>query len=457
MSLKVAAVSTPADDTASKIDSTLKALAEGSGYSVRKLLNSHMLDLLPEDWPKATRAAACEELIRQCTREITRENHAAAVEAALDLHAEYLLPTLTARLIAFRKRWHKRHPDDPPRIDLSDDERTWGDTRKWWLEGKSRLVSLLNHEIERRNRASQWHEPSSESMNRVEVALRTADRENQVQEPRPPVPRENRLRARLAVVAILAVPIMILSIGAWLLFFGGWHFASVWAYRISSAARCGDIGNRDRDTPEPLWSGPFRAAYKRAGGKAVLGCPRTDDPSGYVHEWAAGWSQDLQGGRDGIARIMALNPQHVIIMAGSYWHDYTDQGNGQPNSDAAQQKGYPTSNPVPCGAARLVLLEKSQEGESPGAMLTDVHGHFIWLPKLMWARYRATGGPFGRLGLPLGQEQSTQTGQLQRFQHGYILVTSGITRTDRQQAGHTEPANPHAIAQLAGCLALTKR
>src|SRR5712691_7538686 len=136
MSLKVADVSMPADDTASKIDLTLKTLAEGAGYSVRKLLNSPMLDLLPEDWSQPTKAAACEELIRKYAPSISRDNYAAVVVAALDLHSEYELTTLTERLVAFRQRWEQEHPSTSQRIDLDDRKQTWSATRKWWDAGR---------------------------------------------------------------------------------------------------------------------------------------------------------------------------------------------------------------------------------------------------------------------------------------------------------------------------------
>ncbi len=207
---------------------------------------------------------------------------------------------------------------------------------------------------------------------------------------------------------------------------------------------CDDIGNHNRNVPDPVWSGPFRAAYERAGGRAELGCPRNDPSNGYVHPWGPGTSEDLAGGKTGITRIMALSPTNVIVMAAVYWHDYTDPL----GPEAAPEMGYPTSEPSPCGSARLVLLLGGRK--SPGAMVTDAStGHFVWLSSPIWTKYERVGGPLSRLGRPLGSLQDVPAGNLQRFEHGYIKLVDGVARTDREEAGGQEPAS---ITDLAACL-----
>jgi hypothetical protein len=191
-------MNTPSDDTAIKIDRTLKTLAEGTGYSFPKLINSPMLDLLPEAWSPERKAAACDELIRQYAPSISRRNHAAAVEAALDLRSEYQLPTLKSRLIAFRRRWEREHPSTPPRpnqVNLDDENQTWGATRKWWDGGRDSLVSLLTHEIERRKQTGQWPEPNSQSVERIEAALQ-GDR-------LPEVTHAQHIRGYVSIAAVL--------------------------------------------------------------------------------------------------------------------------------------------------------------------------------------------------------------------------------------------------------------
>jgi hypothetical protein len=153
---------------------------------------------------------------------------------------------------------------------------------------------------------------------------------------------------------------------------------------------CADVGNHDSGAPAPLWYGPFRSTYELAGGRAELGCPRDDDSSGYVHTWGPGESQDLTGGRVGVARIMALDAKRVIVMTGNYWHDFTDRY----KNNAAPLMGYPTTDPIRCGSARMVLLEGGEQ--SPGAMVTDARTHrYVWVPRLTWERYRSLGGLSG--------------------------------------------------------------
>lgn len=249
-------------------------------------------------------------------------------------------------------------------------------------------------------------------------------------------PRHRRRRLMWAAVGVVVVVVLIATVAAW-------------PKRLSNGwwpPTCADVGDRNRGALDPLWSGVFRVAYERAGGRAELGCPRTDDPSGYVHPWEPGTSQDLEGGRAGKARIMALTPQRAIVMAGSYWHDYTDGYTSQ----AAPIMGYPTSDPVACGPARLVLLVGGVE--SPGAMVTTARtGRFVWLPPLIWQRYEALGGPRGRLGRPLSALTQVPSGVEQTFEHGYIKVIDGVAKSDVEDRSEQEP---EPSVSMAGCVNL---
>jgi hypothetical protein len=186
-------------------------------------------------------------------------------------------------------------------------------------------------------------------------------------------------------------------------------------------ARCADVGNNQPDNLDPMWGNLFRQAYQRAGGETELGCPRTDDPSGYVHPWANGISQDLRGGKAGKARIMTLNdPRRVLVVAGTYYDDYTT-----PYGDnAAQTMGYPVSEPIPCGSTmKIVLLdgaEKTQyfaREQTPSAMVTNPRtNRLIWVPRDIWERYVSLGGPLGRLGGPVKNLEQTPGGAVQYFE-----------------------------------------
>jgi hypothetical protein len=116
---------------------------------------------------------------------------------------------------------------------------------------------------------------------------------------------------------------------------------------LGDLATCDDVGAVGPGRIDPIWGSAFSRAYLQAGGQPELGCPRADDPSGFVHGWGAGISQDLQGGRSGNARIMVLPPHRVLVMSGSYWVDYTQGINGKGYyARAAAIMGYPTSDPT---------------------------------------------------------------------------------------------------------------
>ncbi len=138
-------------DDKSLINETLIKLADGQGYDPVKLLDAPMLDLLSSEWSLTMRTAACDELIRAYVESIHPENHAAVVIAALDVEQKYRLPTMTGRLLAFRRQWHETH-ENRTGLDLTDDKATYNATRKWWEAGKEKIVRLLEREIESRNR-----------------------------------------------------------------------------------------------------------------------------------------------------------------------------------------------------------------------------------------------------------------------------------------------------------------
>lgn len=179
---------------------------------------------------------------------------------------------------------------------------------------------------------------------------------------------------------------------------------------------CEDIGKSMAGLDDFRWNRQtWIDAYNSAGGRAVLGCPVPIYEQGLVHQWGQGLSQDLADGNHHQSRLMAIDPDHVIVMTGTYWTDYTE-----PNERyAAGKQGYPTSDPIPCGDANVVELIKGDF--TPGAMVTSPQGHFIWLPRAAWRRYQQLGGVKGALGRPLNSLGPEMTGVLQ-FEHGRIVL-----------------------------------
>ncbi|MBF6358290.1 hypothetical protein IU449_27715 [Nocardia higoensis] len=158
-------------------------------------------------------------------------------------------------------------------------------------------------------------------------------------------------------------------------------------------------------------------AYNSAGGKAVLGCPVSKPEQGFVHPWDQGYSQDLVGGSGRQSRLMATVADRVIVMTGDYWHDYTYPH----RQHAARIQGYPESDPITCGEARIVALEKGEQ--TPGAMITSPTNKFVWLPRPVWRKYQQMGGlpVFGR---PLNPLNQAMTGVIE-FEHGRIALSDG--------------------------------
>ncbi|GAA5096632.1 hypothetical protein [Nocardia iowensis] len=181
---------------------------------------------------------------------------------------------------------------------------------------------------------------------------------------------------------------------------------------------CQDIGKFVEGIDDFRWNRQtWVDAYNAAGGRAVLGCPVPRREQGLVHRWDQGWSQDLADEKSRQSRLMALQPDRVIVMSGDYWYDYT-----YPHGiHAARLQGYPTSDPIDCDNARIVPLDRGEY--TPGAMVTTPQNRFVWLPHPVWRKYQELGGlrAFGR---PLNALDKSMTGTLQ-FEHGHILLVNG--------------------------------
>lgn len=198
---------------------------------------------------------------------------------------------------------------------------------------------------------------------------------------------------------------------------------------------CADIGVFAQGIDGHRWKREvWIDAYEAAGGRDVLGCPVPND-QGFVHSWGPGMSQDLQDEHKKQTRLMALDRDRVIVMSGQYWTDYT-----YPHTvHAADLQGYPITDPVSCGNAEVVLLDKGDY--TPGAMVTSPSGTYIWLPRPTWQEYKTMGGPQGPLGRPLNPLDKTIRGTI-AFEHGSIDMVDNVTarvRTDASRPTTTAP------------------
>jgi hypothetical protein len=338
--------------------------------------------------------------------------------------------------------------------------------QKAWYDGADWLAKRLVEEIDGEPGDRSQQPPAAADDDAAQVRIQQDERPLTTDAPHPEEQREapadmapdtatpsragQRLTRRAAIYVALAVGIGVVGVMAFIalqssdnsggLLKNGWR-----------RAQCADVGNNQPGNLDPLWGNLFREAYQRAGGEAELGCPRTDDPSGYLHPWANGLSQDLQGGKAGKARIMTLrDPRRVLVVAGTYYEDYTT-----PYGDnAAQTMGYPVSDSIPCGPTMKVVLLNGAEKtkyfareQTPSAMVTNPRtSRLIWIPRDIWERYVPLGGPLGRLGGPLSNlEQAPTGGAVQYFEHGYIKVVDGMAKTDLEDRGLQEPSSTNNI------------
>lgn len=188
-------------------------------------------------------------------------------------------------------------------------------------------------------------------------------------------------------------------------------------------SNCDEVGCRRGGHLDRTVGDRFRRAYADAGGEERLGCPREDDPSGYVGPWGPGLRQDLRGGSEGQARIMALALDgtygEAVVMSGQWCRDYTD-GSGL-GGNSAPVMGYPVSAPETIGSSAVVRLAGGEAG--PGLMASGPDGTMFWIIGVAGRYWLQTGGSDGPLGRPTAwPEQHTGGTFLQRFEHDVVMV-----------------------------------
>jgi hypothetical protein len=137
---------------------------------------------------------------------------------------------------------------------------------------------------------------------------------------------------------------------------------------------------------------------------------------------------------------MSLHGDKVIVVTGVLYDDYT-----YPHKNvAADRLGYPTSNPITCGNAQVVLLEGSDY--APGALVSMPNGRFAWLPRPMWQRYRDLGGPQGPLDRPLNRLTPEIEGEIE-FENGSTIEL----RDGRASVNHDNAAAAPAATVSTPC------
>jgi len=135
---------------------------------------------------------------------------------------------------------------------------------------------------------------------------------------------------------------------------------------------------------------------------------------------------------------MAIDADKVFVMTGNLYADYTRPH----NSVAAGLLGYPVSEPIRCGTATVVLLDKGEL--APGAMVSTPTGRYVWLPRPVWLRYGALGGPAGPLGRPRNGLKPDVEGIIE-FENGTTIeLRSGTPTVGKEPtaAPSTTPCPP---------------
>lgn len=162
--------------------------------------------------------------------------------------------------------------------------------------------------------------------------------------------------------------------------------------------------------------GPFRQAYERYGGEAVLGCATNE-----VHKWGPAYVQDFDGGAAGRGVLMTLDRVNVFPLAGAMFSSYVDIADGA----TADLAGAPTADPRYCAGTIVVPLAGGIAG--PGALVSVADGgQYVWLPPDIWIAFTNSGGVAGLLGAPLGDAQRTPESESAQFQSGMVVHTYGV-------------------------------
>lgn len=215
-------------------------------------------------------------------------------------------------------------------------------------------------------------------------------------------------------------------------------------------ASCDEVGFRrggqlDRDV-----GAQFRRAYEVAGGEALVGCPRNDDPSGYVGLWGPGLRQDLRGGTEEEARIMAVGEDGhygtAVVMSGRWFRDYTYGSGYGPNSGPVL--GYPVTDPFPIGRGLVVRLSGGEAGA--GLMASGPDGTMFWVRGHAARHWLEFGGPDGPLGRPADWPEQRGAGSYaQRFEQGLAVVQpDGAVSVDLTAEVASAPALTSQLRQL---------
>jgi hypothetical protein len=185
---------------------------------------------------------------------------------------------------------------------------------------------------------------------------------------------------------------------------------------------------------DPMFGPQFVAAFEAAGGESALGCAING-----IHEWGPGLIQDLRGGQRGRGALMALRPEHVVVIDGDSWIAYERTiGLGGPGPELA---GYPVSVDEPCPDGRLMQLAGGSAGGG-GLVQRSDNRQWIWVYGPIWSQYLERGGPTGRLGFPIARVEISPDGLRQEFDGGEIVSDSETASAPAEHGEVSLPPTP---------------
>ncbi|MEG4518666.1 PA14 domain-containing protein, partial [Microcoleus sp. AT9b-C5] len=149
--------------------------------------------------------------------------------------------------------------------------------------------------------------------------------------------------------------------------------------------------------------------YQRNGAISKLGYPINK-----VHPWAAGYTQDFEGGADGKGAIMKSNANDNSYWVGNdFWTTLLASG----GADGILK--YPTSD-------RYITKSGERQNFQGGAILKSKNGTFPIFGG-MAGKYFELGGENSFLGFPTSGEIGLGDGWIiQNFEGGYILYKNGM-------------------------------
>jgi hypothetical protein len=175
----------------------------------------------------------------------------------------------------------------------------------------------------------------------------------------------------------------------------------------------------------------FQKAYDAAGGQRLLGCPTTN-----VVGYAGGYQQNLRGPR-GRSVITSIDPGTAFVLGPDEYQGFLDIAGEGRSFDVA---GYPVSNKMRLKDGWIIYLATGDQRQRSALIRRD-GGSWYWVAPGFWEFYYDHGGPDGKLGYPTGNQQATDNGELQAFEHDSLFYRADIGVLTKEQYEHQPPAS----------------